>query len=106
MIRKIASAAILGALIACVSVYSHREAASRSTIARWLKAAPSTPSLATEAWPICTAMIEMGTEADWAELDSDFATGKKALVAQDWSSAIDALKLAALRDPRNADIQN
>jgi tetratricopeptide (TPR) repeat protein len=106
MIRKIVSAAILGALIACVSVYSHREAASRSTIARWLKAAPSTPSLATEAWPICTAMTEMGTEADWAELDSDFATGKKALVAQDWSSAIDALKLAALRDPRNADIQN
>ena len=51
-------------------------------------------------------MTETGTEADWAELDSDFATGKKALVAQDWSSAIDALKLAALRDPRNADIQN
>src|SRR5262249_19283006 len=48
----------------------------------------------------------MGTEADWAELDPDFAAGKKALIAEDWNGAIAALKLAALRDPRNADIQN
>ena len=48
----------------------------------------------------------MGSEADWGQLDPDFAAGKKALVAEDWNGAIAALKLAALRDPRNADIQN
>ena len=49
---------------------------------------------------------EHGSEAEWAQLDPDFAAGKKALVAEDWNGAIAALKLAALRDPRNADIQN
>src|SRR5215831_14701499 len=62
--------------------------------------------VATEDWPICTTMGSMGSEADWALLDPDFAAGKKALVAEDWNGAIAALKRAALRDPRNADIQN
>jgi hypothetical protein len=48
----------------------------------------------------------MGSEADWTQLDPDFAADKKALVAEDWNGAIAALKLAALRDARNADIQN
>jgi hypothetical protein len=39
----------------------------------------------------------MGSEADWAQLDPDFAAGKKALVAEDWNGAIATLKLAALR---------
>jgi tetratricopeptide (TPR) repeat protein len=34
-----------------------------------------------EDWPICTSMAAMGSEADWAQLDPDFAAGKKALVA-------------------------
>ena len=51
-------------------------------------------------------MGAMGSEADWAQLDPDFAAGKKALAAGDWNGAIAALKLAALRDPLNADIQN
>jgi len=51
-------------------------------------------------------MGAMGSEADWAQLDPDFAAGKKALVAEDWNAAIASLKLAALRDPGNADIQN
>jgi hypothetical protein len=62
--------------------------------------------LATEEWPICTTMGSMGSEADWAKLDPDFAAGKRALVAEDWNGAIAALKLAVLRDPRNADIHN
>ena len=62
--------------------------------------------LTPEEWPICTTMAAMGSDADWAQLDPDFAAGKKALVAEDWNGAIAALKLAALRDPRNADIQN
>jgi hypothetical protein len=45
-------------------------------------------------------MPVMGEEAYWAELDPDFAAGKRALAAEDWSGAIKALKLAALHDPR------
>ena len=80
----------------------------RSLIAAWLGAPDRGPEakLPLEDWPICTTMAAMGSEADWAQLDPDFAAGKKALVAEDWNGAIAALKLAALRDPRNADIQN
>jgi tetratricopeptide (TPR) repeat protein len=61
--------------------------------------------VANEDWLICTSMPGIG-EADWAQLDPDFAAGKKALVAEDWTRAITALKLAAARDPYNGDIQN
>jgi tetratricopeptide (TPR) repeat protein len=56
-------------------------------------------------WPICT-MAVAAPDADWARLDPEFAAGKKALIAEDWDTAITVLKSAALRDPRNADIQN
>jgi Flp pilus assembly protein TadD len=39
-------------------------------------------------------------------LDPDFAAGKKAIDARQWSLAIAALSSVALRDTRNADIQN
>jgi tetratricopeptide (TPR) repeat protein len=61
--------------------------------------------VANEDWLICTSMPGIG-EADWAQLDPDFAAGKKALVAEDWTRAITALKLAAVRDPYNGDIEN
>jgi Flp pilus assembly protein TadD len=51
-------------------------------------------------------MESLVESADWAQLDPDFAAGKKAMAAGDWSGAIAMLKSAALRDPRNADIQN
>jgi tetratricopeptide (TPR) repeat protein len=107
MIRGLASAAVLGALLAAGG-YAAIESAGRSSIAPRLGAPDRTAEakLPLEDWPICTTMAAMGTEADWAELDPDFAAGKKALVAEDWNGAIAALKLAALRDPRNADIQN
>ena len=38
--------------------------------------------------------------------DPDYAAGKKAIEAKQWSVAIAALSSAALRDTRNADIQN
>ena len=41
-----------------------------------------------------------------AALDPDYAAGKKAIEAKDWPAAIKALSAAALRDTRNADIQN
>jgi tetratricopeptide (TPR) repeat protein len=107
MIRGLASAAALGALVAAGG-YAAIESPSRSSIAPRLGAPDRTieAKLAPEDWPICTTMAAMGSEADWAALDPDFAAGKKALVAEDWNGAIAALKLAALRDPRNADIQN
>jgi tetratricopeptide (TPR) repeat protein len=105
MIRVIASAAILGALIAGGYVYAGREPALRNMVTGWL-GLPAETRLATEAWPICTTMTALGTDTDWAQLDPDFAAGKKALVAEDWNGAIAALELAVLRDPRNADIQN
>ena len=46
------------------------------------------------------------TEEEEGQLDPDYAAGKKAVLAKDWSTAIRALSSAALRDTRNADIQN
>jgi len=108
MIRSIALAATLGALVAAGVLYSASEPNWRDAIAIWLGVSGPAPAakLATEDWPICTTMGSMGSEIDWEQLDPDFAAGKKALVAEDWNGAIAALKLAALRDPRNADIQN
>jgi len=107
MIRHIALAAVLGALVAGAGVYAIFESPWRSSIAAWLGSPePTAVAKGADDWPICTAMQAMGSEADWGQLDPDFAAGKKALVAEDWNAAIAALKLAALRDPRNADIQN
>jgi Flp pilus assembly protein TadD len=49
-----------------------------------------------------------GTEDDPAAsgLDPDYAAGKKAIEAKEWQTAIKSLSSAALRDTRNADIQN
>jgi len=108
IIRSIASAAILGALVAAGALYaaSHPSWLSRIAVRPGTLPPASEARITSEDWPICTTMSAMGSEADWAELDPDFAAGKKALVAEDWNGAIAALKLAALRDPRNADIQN
>jgi tetratricopeptide (TPR) repeat protein len=108
MIRSIALAAGLGALVAGAVLYAGGWpawldvlAASRGAPERTAQA-----NLTAEDLFICTSMGQMGSEADWAQLDPDFAAGKKALAAEDWSGAIAALNLAAMRDPRNADIQN
>ena len=108
MIRWISLATVLGALSAGAGLFAAMESPWRSSITAWFGAPERTTRNETvaEDWPICTAMTAMGSEADWAELDPDFAAGKKALVAEDWNGAVIALKLAALRDPRNADIQN
>ena len=41
-----------------------------------------------------------------SQLDPDYAAGKKAIEAKEWGKAIKSLSSAALRDTRNADIQN
>jgi len=108
MIRWIILPVVLGALVAAAGLSAAIEFPWRSSIAAWLGAPDrkAEAKMPLEDWPICTTMGTMGSEADWAQLDPDFAAGKKALVAEDWNAAITALKLAALRDPRNADIQN
>ena len=48
------------------------------------------------------------TEDDTAavQLDPEYAAGTRAIAAKNWAAAITALHSAALRDTRNADIQN
>ena len=107
MIRLIALSAILGALVAGVAAYTINPSLWQTAIGLQSSAPEQTAEakLAPEEWPICTMTVAM-PDADWAKLDPEFAAGKKALVAEDWDGAIAVLKSAALRDPRNADIQN
>jgi tetratricopeptide (TPR) repeat protein len=107
MIRSIALAAILGALVAGVAAYTIRSSLWQTAMAPGSGGPEQTTEskLASEEWPICTMAVAM-PDADWAKLDPEFAAGKKALLAEDWDGAIAVLKFAALRDPRNADIQN
>jgi tetratricopeptide (TPR) repeat protein len=106
MIRVIAVAIVLGALVAGVAVY-------KKSLPEW----PTKPLVGgldrrvetvftPEAWPICTTMVSVASDAEWAQLDPDFKAGKRALAAEDWNGAIAAFELAALRDPLNADTQN
>jgi tetratricopeptide (TPR) repeat protein len=54
-----------------------------------------------------SAFAEPGDEdADEARLDPDYANGRRAVEAKDWNTAIRLLSSAALRDTRNAEIQN
>jgi len=54
----------------------------------------------------CGAAHAVSTEEDEPSLDPDVAAGKQAIEAKQWPAAIKALSTAALRDTRNADIQN
>jgi tetratricopeptide (TPR) repeat protein len=108
MIRAIALAAMLGALVAGVAVYAISPPGWRNGITP-LFGAPdggAKTAIMAEDWPICTTMTSVASDAEWAQLDPDFKAGKKALGAEHWSGAIAAFELAALRDPLNADIQN
>ena len=107
MIRSVALSAILGALVASVAAYTVCPSLWQTSMGPRSGGPEQTTEakLASEEWPICTMTVAM-PDADWAKLDPEFAAGKKALVAEDWDGAIAVLKSAALRDPRNADIQN
>jgi tetratricopeptide (TPR) repeat protein len=106
MIRAIASAAVLGALIAgvAVSTRSAPDWLSKPLFGRFGRGGET--AIATEAWPICTTMDSLAADVDWAQLDPDFKLGKRALAQENWTGAIAAFELAALRDPQNADVQN
>jgi Flp pilus assembly protein TadD len=108
MIRAIALAIMLGVLASgmatiFISWHGWRTTTTPPVAAAVNRAETAAPG---EAWPICTTMTSVASDADWAQLDPDFKAGKKALRAADWNGAIAAFELAALRDPTNADIQN
>jgi tetratricopeptide (TPR) repeat protein len=107
MIRTMTVSAILGALVAGVAAYTVSPSLWQTAMGLRSGGSEQTADAkpAFEEWPICTMTVAM-PDADWAKLDPEFAAGKKALVAEDWDGAIAVLKSAALRDPRNADIQN
>lgn len=108
MTRSIAVAVVLGALVAVLAVVAVPESSWQKLLAVW-RGAPERAATATNAiedWPVCSTMGPGAGDTDWAQLDPDFADGKKALAAGDWNAAILALELAALRDPQSADIQN
>jgi tetratricopeptide (TPR) repeat protein len=112
MIRAIAVATVLGALAGLGILYAASQSEWRNAIAAGREASATAEAklaeekLATEDWPICSSLGMLGSEADWAELDPDFAAGKKALAKSEWLNAITTLEFAAARDPGNADIQN
>jgi Flp pilus assembly protein TadD len=61
----------------------------------------------------CLGLLSFATLADpvddnpaASKLDPDYAAGKQAIELKNWQSAIKSLSSAALRDTRNADIQN
>lgn len=108
MIRAMALATMLGALVASAAVYTIGPLGWRDVIALLVGRLDGRAKTAVtpEGWPICTTMALVASDADWAQLDPDFKAGKKALGSEDWIGAIAAFELAALRDPLNADVQN
>ena len=108
MIRAVALATMLGALVASVAADTISSPGWPNGITPQFGGLDrrSETAITAEAWPICTTMASVASDADWAQLDPDFKAGKKALGAEDWNGAIVAFELAALRDPLNAAIQN
>jgi Flp pilus assembly protein TadD len=105
MTRAAAHAALLGVLLGACALMAIA-AAWKNPPLPVPEADSVVAARATEAWPICASMESLGENADWAQLDPDFALGLKALSGEDWTGAISMLAPAALRDARNADIQN
>jgi tetratricopeptide (TPR) repeat protein len=104
VIRLVGRTAMLVAGLAAAAAYVLPRLEAQDWLAPRLgiSARPAEP----EEWPVCTTMGSVANSADWAQLDPDFAAGKKALAGQAWNAAIVAFKFAALRDPQNADLQN
>lgn len=55
---------------------------------------------------VLAAGSESGPSANVRPEDPDYASGKKAVDAQNWSAAIDSFNRAAARQPNNPDVQN
>jgi tetratricopeptide (TPR) repeat protein len=105
MTRSAACAALFGAIVAASTLVVAIPSALKYSVAPQADADRAVADTI-EAWPICTTMGSIGANADWAQIDADFAAGLTALAANDWNGAVTALTAAALRDTRNADVQN
>ena len=75
-------------------------------IVRTSRAIVAAALLGLTVWPPAAATADPLVEDKAAALDPDFAAGRAAIDAKQWETAIRALSSAALRDTRNADIQN
>jgi len=108
MTRSLLIAAAAGLLAAVLASYFMAGPARQSRIEKPVGPDNAVAGItsAAEAWPICSTMPAMVETPDWAALDPDFAAGKRAIGRGDWEGAIGALAAAALRDDRNAEIQN
>ncbi|TMJ61000.1 MAG: hypothetical protein E6G82_09130 [Alphaproteobacteria bacterium] len=75
MIRAIALATMFGALVAGVAVYTIRPPASWQVITPVSGALDrgAVTAVTPEDWPICTTMASVASDADWAQLEPDFA---------------------------------
>ena len=104
MTRAVAHAALLGVLLGACALMAIATVWKDPALPASAESAVA--ARATEAWPICTSMGSLGETADWAQLNPDFALGLQALSREDWTGAISMLAPVALRDARNADIQN
>jgi hypothetical protein len=98
MMRSTLAAAAFGILAAMPAIYLLSASPRQETAAARAGAGGAAIEAAAEAWPICSSMASLTESADWAALDPDFAAGKRALVAGDWTGAIKALRSAGLRD--------
>jgi Flp pilus assembly protein TadD len=56
--------------------------------------------------PIASIADPVEDDPNASKLDPDYAAGIQAIEAKNWQAAIKSLSSAALRDTRNADIQN
>ncbi len=110
MIRSIALAAVLGALVAAGTLYAAAQPAvaeRHCDLARRRPSGRPARSSRSEEWPICTTMAAIGSEVRLGPARSGFRRRQEGARRRGLEcGAIAALKLAALRDPRNADIQN
>jgi tetratricopeptide (TPR) repeat protein len=107
LVHSIALGVVLGTLAALGMTYAASQSEWRSGIAAGREAFETAQAkLAIEDVPICSSIGMLGSEADWAEIDPDFAAGKKAIAKGEWTNAITALEFPAARDPRNADIHD
>src|SRR5262249_23020705 len=86
MIRSIAFAAGVGALVAAGALYAAAEPSWRGMIAAWFGASEPPPEakLATEDWAICTTLGSMGSEARRAPPDPGFPAGAKGPGSGGW----------------------
>ena len=68
MVRAIAMATVLGALVGSIAIYSKRLPELRTKPQAGALDRSAETAIGPEAWPICTTMASVASDADWAHL--------------------------------------